>query len=74
MIVSVTILVVIFMPAVMFKKHRKNNNNDIPLSFIKIEDTLMRGKIIALLCLLRLRDPLVTTIHSSESRALNAWR
>ena len=58
-------------PTEILKKRSKDDNNDIPLSFIKIEDALMGGKIICLLSLLRLRDPLVTTIHSNEFRKSN---
>ena len=61
-------------PAAMFRQHSKDHNNGIPLSFIKIAETRMGGKIIALLRLLRLRDPLVSTIVSSEFRKLNVWR
>ena len=46
------------------KKHNKHNDNDVLLSFIKISETHMGGKIITLLRLIRLRDPLVVTIHS----------
>ena len=61
-------------PAAMFKTHSKAHNNGIALSFIKIADTHLGGTIIALLCLLRLRDPLVATTVSSEFRKLNVWR
>ena len=44
------------------------------LSFIKIAETRMGGKIIALLRLVRLRDPLVATIVSAEFRKINKWR
>ena len=51
-------------PEAMFKKHSKQINTDIPLSFIKIADAYMGGNIIALLRLLRSRDPLTATSHS----------
>ena len=60
-------------PASMLKKHSKDDYNAISLSFIKIADTRMVGKIIALLRLLRLRDPLVTTINSNEFRKSSVW-
>ena len=58
-------------PAAMLNKHRKKNNNNIPLSIIKIEDMRIVGNVISLLRLLRLRDPLVATINSNESLKLN---
>ena len=51
-------------PAAMFKKHSKAHNNGIALCFIKIAETRMGGNIIALLRLLRLRDPLVACCHN----------
>ena len=61
-------------PSAMFRKHSKDHNNGISLSFIKIAETRMGGNIIALLRPLRLRDPLVATIVTAEFRKLNCWR
>ena len=61
-------------PSAMFRKHSKDHNKGISLSFIKIAETRMGGNIIALLRLLRLRDPLVATIVSAEFRKLKCWR
>ena len=60
-------------PAAIFKKNSKDHNNDIPLSFIKIIEMRMGGKIIDLLRLLRLRCPLVITTNSNEFFKLNVW-
>ena len=50
-------------PTSMPKKYIKHSNNDTPLSSIKKADACKGGKIISLLRLLRLRDPLASTIH-----------
>ena len=50
-------------PAAMLKKHRKHIDNDVTLSFINVTDMSIGENIIALLRILRLRDPLVATIH-----------
>ena len=61
-------------PKAMLKKHIKDNDNGIPLSFIKIADTRMGVKTIALLRLLGSRDPRAATTDSNGFRKLNVWR
>ena len=61
-------------PTATHKKYSKHRDNDTLLSFIKIIETHMGGNIISYLQLLRLRNPLVATIHSNEFNKLNVWR
>ena len=57
--------------ATMLKKCRKNHDDEIILSFIKIAETLMGGKITDLLRLISLRDPITTKTHSNGFCKLN---
>ena len=53
-------------PHALFHKHSKQMNNGMYLGFVKPADTRMVGKLIALLCFLRLREALVATTISQE--------
>ncbi len=53
-------------PHAIFKKHSIMHNNRIYIRFIEISECRMAGKLIGLLCLLRLRDILRATIASKK--------
>jgi hypothetical protein len=64
-------------PHAIFKKHSIMHNNCIYIGFIRISKCCMAGELIGLLCLLRLRDILRTTIASKEFKdiwAKSFWR
>jgi hypothetical protein len=57
-------------PHAIFKKHSTMHNDGIYIGFIKISECCMAGELIGLLCLLRLRNIIRTTIASKEFKDL----
>ena len=60
-------------PTAMFKKQSSHMSRGIFLGFVKPCKTRMGGEIIALLRLIKMREPLVETTISKEFRDLKLW-
>ena len=58
----------------MFKKYTRKHNKGIFVGFIKPSECQMGGEHISLLCLLRLKDALRSTINSKEFLDLNNFK
>jgi len=61
-------------PSAIFKEHSRKHNGGVNLGFIKPSECRMAGEHIALLCLLRLKDALKSTVTSSEFLELKDFK